>query len=54
MMNVKEFQLYEKRLDNCLKMRDNFKEGEWGYKFWSETFSKCLHNMNLRLHSSAG
>lgn len=52
-MTTKEFQLYEKRLDNCLKMRDNFNHGQWGYEFWSKTFAACLHNMNIKLRKAS-
>lgn len=53
-MSTKEFIIFEKRLDNCMKMRDKFNEGEWGHSFWSATFTKVLSMMNNRLHSSAG
>lgn len=53
-MSTKEFIIFEKRLDNCMKMRDKFKVGEWGYSFWSATFAQVLNTMNHRLRSSTG
>ena len=53
-MTTGEFKTFERRLDNCISMRDKFNEGEWGYNFWSTRFSTILRNMNNRLHSSAG
>lgn len=49
-MDNSEFQLYEKRLDNCNKMLAQFKEGDWGFDFWSKTFAVLLRSMNNKLH----
>jgi hypothetical protein len=41
-------QIYEKRIDNALKARDNC-YGKWGYDYWSKVAGILLHNLNKLL-----
>ena len=50
-MEVKRYQLYERRLDNCLAARDRCVEGSWGYNFWQKNFAELLRKMNWEINS---
>lgn len=43
------YQLYERRLDNCLFARDRCKEGSWGWIFWQDRFAILMRKMNQEL-----
>jgi len=49
-MEALRFQLYERRLENCLKARDRCKEGSWGWTYWQDCFTILLRRMNRELH----
>ena len=38
-METLKFQLYERRLNNCLAARDRCKEGSWGWTYWQDCFT---------------
>ena len=44
------FQLYERRLENCLVARDRCAEGTWGWTFWQTTFITLLRQMNREMN----
>ena len=45
-----KFELYERRLENCLAARDRCKEGSWGWTFWQDCFTILLRRMNRDLN----
>lgn len=49
MIGIKEFQLYERRIDNCFATRDKFVEGTWGYDFWQRTAMALLRQLNRNM-----
>jgi len=44
------FELYERRLENCLRARDRCKEGSWGWTYWQDCFTILLRRMNRELN----
>ena len=49
-VTAKEFELYEKRIDNCFAARDNCVEGSWGYEFWQRTATTLLRALNRKMN----
>ena len=45
---MQEVKIYEKRIDNAFKARDNCYD-EWGYNYWSKVAGQLLHKLNLIL-----
>ena len=45
-MDNKQFQLYERRIDNCWLAAEGFEEGTWGKDFWSQNAMYLLRKMN--------
>lgn len=48
-ISSKEFELYEKRIDNCLKARDMCSEDSWAYQFWQRTAMTLLRTLNRKM-----
>ena len=51
-METLNFQLYERRLNNCLAARDRCKEGSWGWTYWQDCFTILLRRMNRELNGT--
>ena len=49
-MDNKQFQLYEKRIDNCWFACDSFEEGTWGNDYWRQNAMYLLRKMNDELN----
>jgi len=49
-MDNKEFQLYEKRIDNCWHAADGFADGTWGKDYWRQNAMYLLRRMNNKLN----
>ena len=49
-MDSKEFQLYERRIDNCWHAADGFAEGTWGKDFWRQNAMYLLRRMNSKIN----
>ncbi len=49
-MDSREFQLYERRIDNCWHAADGFAEGTWGKDFWRQNAMYLLRRMNSKLN----
>ena len=49
-MDSREFQLYERRIDNCWHAADGFAEGTWGKDFWRQNAMYLLRRMNSKIN----
>ena len=49
-MDSREFQLYERRIDNCWHAADGFEEGTWGKDFWRQNAMYLLRRMNSKIN----
>jgi hypothetical protein len=49
-MDSREFQLYEKRIDNCWQAAEGFAEGTWGKDYWTNNAMYLLRKMNQKLN----
>ena len=49
-MDSREFQLYERRIDNCWHAADGFAEGTWGKDYWRQNAMYLLRRMNSKLN----
>jgi hypothetical protein len=48
-MGTVRFQLYERRLDNCIIARNRCEEGSWGWNYWTKQFTIIMRMMNQEL-----
>lgn len=53
-MEVKQLQLYERRLDSCLNARNACVEGSWGWTYWQHCFTILLRKMNQEIANAKG
>lgn len=50
-MTTEEFQLFERRIDNCFKASDETTDDDMRH-FWIQTACALLRKLNIRMHGS--
>ena len=50
-MKTEEFQLYERRIDNCFKAANDAKDPDF-QKFWQQTAMTLLRKLNYKMNGS--
>jgi len=49
-----EFSIFERRLDNCLKMIKESQKGSWAEWYWTKVFNELHRRMNTMFRSKDG